>query len=452
MKIEKSKKKFVKKVKRKIPWIDGLIEDYRDALDLNIIGKVKFRTSERSICIYCRGIRKLCGKPKCPIMMKFYSYINVKKLISNLELEGSSPPGVFIGRYGYPYVYAGPLIPPILGDTHLYDYPEKWIDMKMEDIIDFRFKLVRGKFLVNVKKFEEAGRRIQLTQELALATSPVETEAYFKKPPGKIFLIDADVQPMGPSAPLKKFDIINPKIDHKLEKAYYDFDLKAADAIINLFHERIPVTRIQRAFSVGAFGLRRNRKLVPTRWSITAVDSTISRRIRDEIVKKNPLINEYRVFESNMLGNRFTVIMFPEKWSYELIEAWYPGTAWNPNRRFISIGGDFEPYEGRKTYAKIGGCYYAARLATVEYLEREGRQASVLILREAYPEYILPLGVWLVRECVRKALASRPLKFDDLNEVLEHLSRRLKVNMKYWIDTSELLKRNLFQRRIIEYV
>ncbi|MCX8147633.1 MAG: hypothetical protein N3D84_04150, partial [Candidatus Woesearchaeota archaeon] len=267
-------------------------------------------------------------------------------------------------RYGYPNVQMGPLIPPIIGDTELYDYPEKWIEMNIEEIVDIRLQLIRGKFRVNVKKIEERDKNFKLTQEIALSQKPVDTEIQFIKPPGMRILIDDEMQPMGPSAPLSKILISsNTTINPIIERAYYDYDLKASEAILELFKSNIPVSSIQRVLSVGALGLKSNRKIVPTRWSITAVDSTISRRLRDEKIRRNPVINEYMVYETELLGNKFVVVMFPNKWQYEFMEAWYPGTAWNPNDTMITICGDYESYYGRTTYAEIGGCYYAARLA-----------------------------------------------------------------------------------------
>ncbi len=446
------KRKFVKKVKLRIPWIEHVLEDYRDALDLNL-SEIEFKISSKSLCIYCRGARNLCGKSRCPVILKLKSYFKVRKLISGCEISGSSPPAIFIGRFGYPMVYAGPLIPPIIGDTSIYDYPEIWIGYEIDDIIDFRFKLIRGKFLVNVKKPYKYGKLMDLTQELALARSSVDTEAYFKKEPGKTVYIDGYVQPMGPSAPLVKMNISsNPKVDKNIEKAYYDYDLKASEAILDLYWNKVPISRIQRAFSAGLFGIRNSRRLVPTRWSITAVDSIISRRLRDEIVKRNPIINEFRVYEYYCIGTKFIVLMIPEAWSYELIEAWYPGSAWNLNSSSIAIGGDWENYDGRTTYASIGGCYYAARLAVTEYLTKIGRQASVIVLRESYPEHLLPLGVWIVREGVRRALESNPVKFNDLNEALQYIKSRLSINLKYWFKVSKILDKVRRQRKLTSYL
>jgi hypothetical protein len=39
-------------------------------------------------------------------------------------------------------------------------------------------------------------------------------------------------------------------------------------------------------------------------------------------------------------------------------------------------------------------------LAVGELLEKERRQAAVVVLREAHPGYIMPVGVWQVREIV----------------------------------------------------
>jgi hypothetical protein len=48
--------------------------------------------------------------------------------------------------------------------------------------------------------------------------------------------------------------IRNSKWDHYIEKSYGDTDLKAAEASILLFDQGVIVLKIQRAFSVGAFG------------------------------------------------------------------------------------------------------------------------------------------------------------------------------------------------------
>ncbi len=270
-----------------------------------------------------------------------------------------------------------------------------------------------------------------------------------KKPVGRLVLND-EVQPYGPSAELKKMDVGNIKFDHKIEKAYYDTDLKAKDAVLELYRKGAFVSRIQKAFSVAAFGIKKRRRFVPTRWSITAVDSMIGKELREK-VKTYPLINEYRIYESWELDNRFIVLMMPLSWRYELVEAWYPNTVWNPLGKKIVIFSSSEGYYGRKTYAEIGGCYYAARLATTEFLNMERRQAGVVILREAHPGYIMPVGVWNVRENVRNAFRKTPRKFDTLNEAQSYISSKLDIKIKRWVNNSRILKDITCQRRIEDY-
>ncbi|MDY6931968.1 MAG: Nre family DNA repair protein [Halobacteriota archaeon] len=384
------------------------------------------KTSVKSKCALCKGSKMLCGKSSCPILLKLYVNLKTKDLMDGLHLDGSSPPGVFIGRIGYPSVSIGPLVPPVHGDTGLLDTPELWLGKSIEDIVRFRFQLVRGKHRVRVDQME-GDRLIEYTRELGLSMDPTETEVEFLKKPSGNLVLDDNSQPFGPSAPLKKLDIGTLKIDHRIDKAYSDTDLKAKDAIIGLFEDGTMVSKIQRAFSVGAFGLKNNRRFVPTRWSITAIDDTISKELVKE-VKDYPLINEYRIFESWELDNRFVIIMMPLAWSYELIEAWYPNTVWNPRGSRTMIYGDHEGYNGKSKYASIGGCYYAARLAVNEYLTRERRQARVVILREAHSGYILPVGVWNVRENVRNALRGESRNFDTLNEALNYIGGRLDID------------------------
>lgn len=400
-----------------------------------------------AMCVYCKGSRMLCGKDRCSVIARFHSAAKVRSTIDTTSLEGSSPPSVFIGRFGYPDVSIGPMIPPQHGDTSLLDTPERWTGLSIDDIIDFRSSLVRGMHRVEVHDVESSDKLVARTRDLALARNPPEVDAEFHRKPLSRFTVNDDVQPFGASAPLRRFDISNFRFDSRLEKAYFDTDLKASEAVSQLYKSGALVSQIQRAFSVGAFGLAKRRRFVPTRWSITAVDSNLGLKML-ETTKTFPIVNEYRVYERTSLDNRWTVLMMPTSWRYELIEAWYPNTAWNPYSSRIAIMGDHEFFDGRTTYASIGGCYYAARLAVNELLQRERRQAAVSIFREAHPGYILPVGVWNVRENVRMALRSKPRRFPTLHEALGHISTVMDIPISRWIRNSAILKDALYQRRI----
>lgn len=409
------------------------------------------KASKTGLCVACKGSKFLCGKTRCSIIVRVNQLMRVFPTIKSEDIDGASPPSVFVGRIGYPYVYAGPLVPPLSADTSLYDTPEKWFGKSIDEIVSFRSMLIRGKHRVHVQKFHDAGKIIEKTRELALAVRPVDVELSLKKKPRGFVFLDDYVQPFGPSAPIRGLRVGNTRWDKHVEKAFDDTDLKASDAVLELYRQGVLVTRIQRAFSVGAFGLKNKRRFVPTRWSITAVDSIISKALTEKI-KEFQEIGEYRVYESCYLGNQFEVLMIPQAWSYEAMEAWYPGTIWNPKGKSVVIYSDWENYNGRTTYAKIGGCYYAARLAVCEQLAKERRQAAVIVLREVRPDYIIPVGVWQVRENVRNAMKKKPLIFNTLREALNYIASKFQIPLRYWIARSTLLQNMLYQKRISEYL
>jgi hypothetical protein len=428
---------------------DNWLKDILNAVKLSSTDQLITRSSEDSLCVLCKGSRFLCGKTRCPIMLKVNYFLKSVPLMSE-DIAGMSPPSVFIGRIGYPNVYAGPLVPPIHEDTAVYDLPERWFGKSMDEIVGFRSLLVRGKHRVHVRNFEDAGKILDQTRELALADSSVDIELNLTKKPHSSLFLDDNVQPFGPSAPIRDLHVGNARYDDKIERAYYDTDLRAGPAVLELYGRGVMVSKIQKAFSVGAFGVEKNRRLVPTRWSITAVDDIISKNLMSK-VRTYPEINEFRVYESTYLDNIFEILMIPQQWSYESMEAWYPGTVWNPTGKSIAIYSDWEGNGGRTTYAAIGGCYYSARLATCEQLDRERRQATVIVLREARPGYIMPIGVWQVRENVRNAMMQKPCMFKSLAESLEFIGGRFEIPMQRWIMQSELLKRALFQKKISDF-
>lgn len=69
--------------------------------------QIATRARQDSLCILCKGARFLCGKTRCPIMVKVNYFLRSVPLMGE-DIDGMSPPSVFIGRIGYPNVYAGP--------------------------------------------------------------------------------------------------------------------------------------------------------------------------------------------------------------------------------------------------------------------------------------------------------------------------------------------------------
>jgi hypothetical protein len=401
------------------------------------------------MCLQCRGAKLLCGKPRCPIIVKAQSMARQSHSYSN-QIAGSSPPGVFVGRLGYPKVSIGPMVPPIYGDTAVMDTPEEWLGKPLETIVDYRYSLVRGNVRANVDDAVMPAGTLEKLQELSMAARPVDTELRLQNAPRKMLTLSEDSQPYGPSAPLERFTTSNVTVERRIEKAYYDRDLKAADAIFSLYRDDVLVTRLQRALSIGMFGEGARRRLVPTRWSITAVDSTISAKLIERI-KEFSTIDEYRVYSYSVYDNQYVAILLPEPWRFEWIEAWFPNTTWNQFTKEPYIIGDYEEYFGRKTYAKVGGCYYSTRLAVGEALEKERKQAAAIVLRETYPGYIMPLGVWNVRESIRELMRQRPQRFDSFEAAMGAALGMMRISTKKWIGSSVLISRELTQTKITSF-
>ncbi|MBQ6444069.1 MAG: hypothetical protein IJJ11_05230 [Methanosphaera sp.] len=356
---------------------------------------------------------------------------NMKSTKVDKQLDGTTPPSVFIGTYNYPKVFAGPLLAPSYEDSAIMDNPEAWVNNSttQQEIISYRLNLVRGKQTIGITDLEN--NYIEKLQEISMASKSIASEAEFnKKPRGMTF--SAENAPHGPSAVLKKFDIDNVKWDHQLEKTYYDTDLKAADAVEILHDKDIPFSQIQKAFSVGTMGVKDNRKLVPTRWSITAVDTTIADRILDK-VKYYSQLDTYRVYEFSSLNNYYAILEIPSPWQYEWMEAFL-----DINGKGTMIFTDYENNKGKKEYSRVGGCYYTAKMAILEQLERDKLQAGCIVFREADENYI-PLGVFNVRENIRHAMSSPYKEFETLTNALDYIETKLKLTVKDFRMAGDLL-------------
>src|SRR6184192_3046158 len=421
------------------------------------------------LCPMCLRVRRLSGEKKCAIHVKADSLAERHPEFDLKSIAGSSPPGVFVGRFGYPNVSVGPMVPSMSGDTEILDTPEWWMGKGFDEIVDFRYSLLRGYAKAKVSDAQKGGRLIETLQDVAMMTKPVDTELVLARLPRKVLDLREDSQPFGPIAPLTSFRAGNSSVDNRIEKAFYDGDLPADDAVLQLYRNGVLVTRIQRAFSLGMFGESKRRKLVPTRWSITAVDSNLSLKMMAR-VRHHPLINEYRVYKYTYLDNIYVGLLTPEHWKFEWIEAWFepellatsfPDVNMDKDVETIDYTspggyrpvmlGDSEGYRGRKTYAKPGGCYYSARLAVSEHLDSIGRQAGAIMLREIHPGYIMPVGVWNVRESLRALLKTRFERFDSMDGALNYATTILEIPKRDWIETSALLQKAYFQRKISEY-
>ncbi|MFB6182576.1 MAG: hypothetical protein ABEI78_00785 [Candidatus Nanohaloarchaea archaeon] len=352
------------------------------------------------------------------------------------EFQGASPPSVFIGSNNYPKVNTGILSPQHPGDSSLLDSPDKWYqqDYKIEKIASLRTSLVNSK---KEQRVEEPENFINNTREIAMAEKPVDIEVSLEKRP-RNNLAGGRVKPVSASGDIQQFKLgENPSVNRQVEKAYYDTDAKAENIMEELWEKGVNIYKLQQSLSTGMLGQEENRKLVPTRWSITASDDIASKKIRSR-VKTNQEIGEIKYFTNEYVGNKFHIFLLPGRWEYELLEMKRPGSVWNAAENTY-IAENYEPFAGRTEYAEeTAGAFYATRLGILEYLDSINRQAKALVLRDVSSNYWAPLGVWVIRETVRNALEGEQ-NFDSFEDVKMKIGHEFKFLYKRIKKKSKIL-------------
>ena len=405
------------------------------------------RISKMLRCKICNQLGHSASQ--CPLATyKFFSSIGY-------NFSGSSPPEIFVGRHSYPYVYAGILSPAEYGDTERYSMPELWFREKatIKQIMEYRMKMIYSRFLINVKTAramiaEKANKHIEVLQEIAMASRHVDASFELNKKPMPKAITKQYWPIIGNPASLKKVVIENnPKVERKVEYLVNDTDVKAEIAIKELYKANIEISNIIKLFNAGLLGLKLQRRLVPTRWAVTAVDSIASKQLIEKI-KDYPQLDQFLLFHSSYLGNHYEIILIPDCWRFEVIEAKMPGCIWNADGQLF-FASDYESFFGRKGYASnVTGAYYANRLAVAEYLASIKRQASCLVLREVRPEYNMPCGVGILRETTRDAFKRKPESFSSLEEALQAAQKRLQLPIGLFLKHSKLIKEVRLQKKL----
>jgi len=394
------------------------------------------------LCFRCKG-RGFCNRGFCAIKQK----IQVQKSFNDnakKDFYGENY-NVFVGRFGYPDVNVGLLNISEPKKDETIDNPLLWSkdEYDINKIIQLRSNLINSNFKTQIKGFND--RFMDLVQDVSLADRPVDTEISLEKKPQFKLTFNQDTTPFGPSIKLEKARITeNVHIPNKVDKIVND-DLTASEGLKELHEKGLDEYYLTKIFSVGNLGLDANKKLVPTRWSITAVDDTLGKNIISEI--KDYPVSNYQLYFGGYLGNNYLIMFLPEVWSYELFEM---------QTRSSDAMHDFEKYHGRKSYAtETAGGYYAARFSILQRLKLMRRQATVLALRLVTDDYWAPLGVWVVREAVKKCMNSTPIFFESREEMLSYtikfIREKLNYNIEPIIKQSKLLKEVKNQKKISEF-
>ncbi len=363
-------------------------------------------------------------------------------------------PSLFVGKFGYPNVRMGVL------STSNYtpqDNPLHWSknDVQIPDIFRSRSSLINAGNIAHVKlpTSRIAAKLKELGQEVAMAARPIELEVNLDKKPLLGMKFPSENLPHGPTATLTQAKLTgNPKIPKIVDKVVSDTDLKSVQGINKLWNRGIDEHYLSQLLSAGTVGQRLERRLVPTRWSITATDDIVAKQLMNRIQDFSEI--DFSAFFGGYLGNYYLILTLPQPWSFELFEM-YAGSG-KKGVGLKKVYTDYESFRGRKIYAsETAGGYYAAKLAVLEYLSNVRRKAGVLVFRFITDEYWAPLGVWVIREATRRALSTKPFIFSDQDRLITFAQnftlKKFGIEIAKLTSSSRLLAERKQQTRLSSY-
>jgi len=366
--------------------------------------------------------------------------IKIKSLdVINREFTGNTPPTVFVGsKYINNKKANVGILSPLDGkdEAWKYDNPNYWYENNydIKKIAELRANLINARKISGIFDVRNSNKYLELAQEIAMSSKTTTVEVELKKKLRPKLMLDSIHLPFGPSGEINKINTPdNIRLNNKIEKVFYDTDLKATDALLSLSKSGFSEYQLSQLLSIGVMGIKYNRKLVPTRWSITATDDTIGKEHIKEI-KNYHAIKKHRLYFGSYFGNYYLIFLFPDVWGYELFESAMPDNLAGPDEKIYTVT-DHENYCGRKGYAEntVGG-YYAARLSLLEELKKLKIQGSCLLLRYVTSEYSMPLGVFVVRQAVRKALTNQMWEFENKKEMLDFGRKIIMDKFRYDIN------------------
>ena len=374
----------------------------------------------------------MCGISPCPLLADIRSRLPEVQSSCLSELVGPSPPSLFVGRHGYPDVRTGlraTWVPDDSGTEPLTSGdPADLFGRPLEEVAARHANLVTGGSVMPVNSTASPNAMLETTQEIAMAERSVDVELDFAKPimVGRSPTFDSMSTPLGPSGEVLRAEVVgHASIPRKVDSVANEDDLLAAEAIGELTEASIGEAQITRLLSAGLLGREGRRRLVPTRWGITATDDMLGKRLWDR-VRDYPSLDKVLVYEANYLDNVFHIILTPGLWAFHMLEAWTRGSVWTGTGKVLS---DWEEIKPRTEYAhQITGAYYSARLGVLEHMNSMRRSGACLIWRDIGPGYWAPVGVWMIRETVREAMRQSPRQFDSLKQAIDYVAPRVSAS------------------------
>ncbi len=357
-----------------------------------------------------------------------------EQVVQGDSLFGSTAPEIFVGRSNYPEVLTGLLSPmDRAADAAEFATSGEWYrrGFGIDDVLQRRTGLLNSTRSTQVNVSDVWDGFVGVQREVAIADHPVDVEVGLDGTPEVDLSVDDVSTPTGPRARARDATLAeNPHVPRPVEKTLEDDDWRAEGAMTYLYRRGFDVYDINSILSAGALGRGRERKLVPTRWSITAVDDTAGQYLRGTL-RNAAGVDEVQVWYNEYMANEYWVVLAPGTWEFELVELKAPGSIWNPKPDgSYHVAADSEGYDGRTAYVdETSGAYYAARLGVLEHLESVDRQATCLVIRHASDGYWAPVGVWQIREGVRNAFEGEPATAETFHGAVAQLESQLPVGL-----------------------
>jgi hypothetical protein len=325
--------------------------------------------------------------------------------------------------------------------------PEQIHDKNFDliDILRIRLNTLYAFDKTPVKAARRPDYEKNILTEIVISTKPVEAEIRLKKVPKPRIFLDPDIPPTGLRAPLEKVEnVSNTYAPRKLESAVEE-NVKASIIIPELYIYGLSTYDLIRLLSVGLLGVKSRRRIVPTRWAITATDTILGNFFLSKI-KYGREYPRVELYTHKHFGNEYFILFIPNTyWMMEMFEIWLPMSIWVRRPGEPVVIHIHEKYDGKPN--KYDGGYFAIRLGVLEKLFKDRRIAAVIAVRIITPDYFAGIGSWQIREGVRMALNKKPYLYGDRDYVLKHLNnivfKRAGINI---LNESKVLKLLKFKK------
>ncbi len=382
--------------------------------------------------------RDYINKTKLEFYKKIREYQQELKPTKEIEGFGAS---AIVGEKNYPYLKVHNISTENKDSSYFntsdivkQDY-SKIIELKAKNILgstqDVYTKNRTEKITNEIQDIYKSKKAIEFASQF-------EKELKFDK-----VLVNKVSGIVGSKNPLLNLEANENTTTSKDIEKYTQEDIKSRQAIISLYEKGVNEHQIINLLALGTFGIEINKKLVPSRWAISAYDQTIEKHLHKNIVKYNS-INSYEVYHAKDKGNDFVIILIPDTFSAEVIETWVEDG--RPVIEADYVGVDNKLH---KPQPDTAGGFYATKLPIFEHLNQRKKQASFISVRYI-DGYDIPLGVVFVRETVREAMKNKIFSTSDEYELRKFLEFKFKKHFQFY-KNSNVLKEQKRQKKLNQF-